>query len=78
MGVLREHEVGEAVHDGHGLGAGFGALLALLYAMLFGLLGAEDYALLMGSLLVFGVLGSVMVLTRKLDWYGVGRSAPQA
>jgi inner membrane protein len=57
---------------------GFGALLAALYAMLYGLLNAEDYALLMGSLLVFGVLGSVMVLTRKLDWYGVGRSAPQA
>ncbi|VXC98162.1 Cell envelope integrity protein CreD [Pseudomonas sp. 8Z] len=59
-------------------GLGFGALLAALYAMLFGLLSAEDYALLMGSLLVFGVLGSVMVLTRKLDWYGVGRIAPQA
>ena len=59
-------------------GLGFGALLAALYGMLFGLLSAEDYALLMGSLLVFGVLGSVMVLTRKLDWYGVGRSVPQA
>jgi inner membrane protein len=54
-------------------GAGFGTLLALLYGMLFGLLGAEDYALLMGSVLVFGVLAGVMVLTRKLDWYGVGR-----
>lgn len=59
-------------------GLGFGSLLAALYAMLYGLLNAEDYALLMGSLLVFGVLGSVMVLTRKLDWYGVGRSAAQA
>ncbi|MBU1329732.1 MAG: cell envelope integrity protein CreD [Gammaproteobacteria bacterium] len=54
-------------------GGAFAALLALLYAMLFGLLGAEDYALLMGSVLVFGVLAGVMVLTRKLDWYGVGR-----
>lgn len=59
-------------------GLGFGSLLAALYAMLYGLLNAEDYALLMGSLLVFGVLGSVMVLTRKLDWYGVGRSSAQA
>ncbi|SDH88055.1 inner membrane protein [Pseudomonas flavescens] len=56
-------------------GAAFGVLLAALYGLLYGLLGAEDYALLMGSLLVFGVLGSVMVLTRKLDWYGVGRPA---
>ncbi|MBA4290511.1 MAG: cell envelope integrity protein CreD [Pseudomonas sp.] len=54
-------------------GAGFATLLALLYGMLFALLGAEDYALLMGSVLVFGVLAAVMVLTRKLDWYGVGR-----
>ena len=31
---------------------------------------------LMGSLLVFGLLACVMVLTRKLDWYGVGRAQP--
>ena len=24
-------------------------------------------------LLLFGLLGTVMVLTRKLDWYGVGK-----
>lgn len=41
--------------------------------MLYGLLSAEDYALLMGSLLLFGLLGVFMVLTRKLDWYGVGQ-----
>ncbi|MOA58073.1 Inner membrane protein CreD [compost metagenome] len=41
--------------------------------MLYGLLRAEDYALLMGSLLLFGVLAGVMVLTRKLDWYGIGK-----
>lgn len=53
-------------------GAGFGAGLAALYAMLFALLNSEDYALLMGSLLLFALLGVVMVLTRKLDWYSVG------
>ncbi|WP_437881951.1 cell envelope integrity protein CreD [Pseudomonas sp. LRF_L74] len=60
-------------------GAGFTAGLAALYAMLYALLNAEDYALLMGSLLVFGLLASVMVLTRKLDWYGIGKPsvAPQ-
>lgn len=47
--------------------------LAALYGLLYGLLSAEDYALLMGSLLLFGLLGTVMVLTRKLDWYGVGK-----
>jgi inner membrane protein len=54
-------------------GMGFGVGLAALYAMLYGLLRAEDYALLMGSLLVFGLLAGVMLLTRKLDWYGVGK-----
>ena len=39
-------------------------------------MSAEDYALLMGSLLLFGLLGTVMVLTRKLDWYGVGKRKP--
>ncbi|WP_044871177.1 cell envelope integrity protein CreD [Pseudomonas sp. LFM046] len=57
-------------------GGGFTLALAALYGMLYGLLSAEDYALLMGSLLVFGLLACVMVLTRKLDWYGVGRAQP--
>jgi inner membrane protein len=54
-------------------GLGFAAGLLVLYAMLYGLLGAEDYALLMGSLLLFGLLGVFMVLTRRLDWYQVGQ-----
>ena len=54
-------------------GLGFSIGLAGLYGLLYGLLSAEDYALLMGSLLLFAVLAAVMVLTRRLDWYGVGR-----
>ena len=50
----------------HGLG--FGAMLTLLYGMLYGLLSADDYALLMGSILVFGLLAAVMVMTRDVDW----------
>lgn len=56
-----------------GRGAIFSALLASLYGLLYGLLSAEDYALLMGSLLLFGLLGVFMVLTRKLDWYSIGK-----
>ncbi|WP_110972442.1 cell envelope integrity protein CreD [Pseudomonas huaxiensis] len=54
-------------------GLGFGAGLAVLYAMLYGLLSAEDYALLMGALLLFALLGVFMVLTRRLDWYRAGQ-----
>ena len=50
----------------HGLG--FGAMLTLLYGLLYGLLGADDYALLMGSILLFGLLAAVMVITRDVDW----------
>ncbi len=55
----------------HGLR--FAPGLAALYGRLYGLVSAEDYALLMGSLLLFGLLGVFMVLTRNLDWYGVGQ-----
>ncbi|MGH8416615.1 MAG: cell envelope integrity protein CreD [Pseudomonas sp.] len=55
----------------HGLGFGIG--LGALYALLYGLLSAEDYALLMGSLLLFGLLMVFMVLTRKLDWYAIAQ-----
>jgi inner membrane protein len=56
-------------------GAGFGAALAVLYALLYGILSSEDYALLTGSVLVFALLTVVMVLTRRVNWFGVGSQA---
>ncbi|MCG9682164.1 cell envelope integrity protein CreD [Vibrio sp. Isolate23] len=50
-------------------GAVFGASLLCLYGLLFGLLEAESYALLMGTALCFVILAFVMVMTRKVDWY---------
>src|SRR5205085_873346 len=63
-----------AFYAGHALGAMrrgllFGALLGALYAVLYVLLLSEDYALLLGSLLLFGVLALIMVLTRRVKWY---------
>ncbi|AGA90817.1 Inner membrane protein involved in colicin E2 resistance [Thioflavicoccus mobilis 8321] len=52
-------------------GLSFAALLSMLFAALYGLLVSEDVALLMGSLLLFGLLALTMVLTRKLDWYAL-------
>ncbi|MBL4826385.1 MAG: inner membrane CreD family protein, partial [Spongiibacteraceae bacterium] len=40
-----------------------------LYALLFVIVQAEDFALLMGAFLVFLVLSVLMVVTRKIDWY---------
>lgn len=55
-------------------GLGFAFSLGALYALLYGLLSAEDYALLMGAILLFGLLAVVMVMTRNLDWYSVGKA----
>ena len=46
----------------------FCALFVLMYGTLYFLLRSEDNALLMGSLLVFGVLATAMLATRRLDW----------
>ena len=50
-------------------GLAFGTALAALYAMLYALLKAEDYSLIGGSLLLFGLLAVVMLATRRVDWY---------
>lgn len=50
----------------------FGLGLMFLYALFYGLLSSEDYALLTGSILSFGVLAIVMLTTRQLDWYKLG------
>lgn len=50
---------------------GMSGLLVALYGVLYGILISEDNALMMGSLLLFGVLAAVMVATRRIDWYNV-------
>ncbi|MBY0467271.1 MAG: cell envelope integrity protein CreD, partial [Burkholderiales bacterium] len=58
-------------------GLAMSGLLVALYGVLYGILVSEDNALMMGSLLLFGVLAAIMVATRKLDWYNVmGNDAP--
>ncbi|HKE47263.1 MAG TPA: cell envelope integrity protein CreD [Rhodanobacteraceae bacterium] len=48
-----------------------GALLALIYALLYGLVVSEDYALLMGSLALLAAIAALMYLTRRVDWYSL-------
>ncbi len=60
-----------AVLKTRGRALGFTAALLLLYGMLFLILRSEDNALLMGSLLLFGLLAAAMTVTRKLDWYAL-------
>jgi inner membrane protein len=55
-------------------GAASGAF-AVIYGLLYVIVSAEDYALLAGALSLFALLAAAMVLTRRLDWYGVGGSS---
>jgi inner membrane protein len=47
----------------------FSICLLVLYGLLFGLLLAESYALVMGALLCFAILSFTMFITRHIDWY---------
>lgn len=48
-----------------------GGVMALVYGVLYGLVVAEQLALLMGSVVVVLVVGLLMYLTRKVDWYAL-------
>ena len=48
---------------------GIGLLLTMLYAFVYVLLQLESYALLVGSVGLFIILGIAMFATQKIDWY---------
>ncbi|HEY0282146.1 MAG TPA: cell envelope integrity protein CreD [Rhizomicrobium sp.] len=47
------------------------AILSALYGLLYIILNAEDYALLIGSSVLFAALAGTMYFTREIDWYRV-------
>jgi inner membrane protein involved in colicin E2 resistance len=44
------------------------------YSLLHLLVLSEDYALLFGALAIFFLLATIMIGTRKLDWYRIAES----
>jgi inner membrane protein len=62
---------GAYVLRGVRVGLLFGGGIALLYGALYVLLLREQTALVLGAVLLFVVLAAVMIVTRKLDWYGL-------
>jgi inner membrane protein len=56
-------------------GATLGALLALVYVLLYGLVISEQYSLLMGAIALLAAISALMYLTRRVDWYGLGLGA---
>ncbi|MFN0157193.1 MAG: cell envelope integrity protein CreD [Bacteroidota bacterium] len=63
-----------SVFGSYSFAATISFFLALLYTFLFVILQQEDYALLFGSIGLFAVLALVMYLTRKIDWYSIGKT----
>lgn len=55
-----------------------GGLLVLVYGVLYGLIGAEEFALLIGAVVMLGVVALMMFVTRRIDWYAYGSSRPAA
>ena len=53
-------------------------VLALLYGYLYVILQLQDYALLMGSLILFAALAMLMYLTRRIDWFSIMKPKPDA
>jgi inner membrane protein len=46
-------------------------VLSALYGLLYVILSAEDYALLIGSGLLFAALAATMYVTRRINWYAL-------
>ena len=67
LGYYLSHVLKSKAH-----GLVFASMLTALYGALYGILASEDNALMMGSLLVFGLLALTMIVTRKVDWYEIG------
>lgn len=52
----------------------FGLMITSLYSLLYVIVQAEDFALLMGSALVFTILACLMTVTRHIDWYQLNKT----
>ena len=52
----------------------FSGALLVLYGVMWSLLNSEDSALLLGTGVLFAALSTVMILTRRFDWYSLSRA----
>lgn len=54
-------------------GYAMAGILGSLYLYLYFALRSEDYALLIGSIGLFVLVATTMIVTRKIDWYTMGK-----
>ena len=48
-------------------------ILSATYGFIFVIVQMEDYSLLTGSIGLFVILGIIMFVSRKIDWYEIGK-----
>jgi inner membrane protein len=53
-------------------------ILTVLYTFIFVIIQLQDYALLIGSVGIFIILGLVMYFSRKIDWYNLNLESKEA
>jgi inner membrane protein len=58
-------------------GSGSAVAFGTVYALLYLLVTSEDYSLLAGAIGLFAILAAVMVVTRRIDWYGTTAAREQ-
>ncbi len=56
----------------------FAGMQASVYAVFLLLVRSEDHALLLGALVLALVLATIMLATRRTDWYALGRTVKEA
>ncbi len=55
-------------------GATVDGVLVTLYGFLYVLLALQDFSLLVGSIGIFSILAAIMLGSRHVDWYGLGKA----
>lgn len=61
IAILKSKQIGFLIFE----------ILLIMYSFIFTIIQLEDYALLIGSLGMFTILGIVMYYSRKIDWYKI-------
>ncbi len=67
----------KAILKSTGLALLIGGILAALYTFIFVIIQLQDYALLIGSVGIFVILGLAMYLSREMDWYNLNMGEKQ-
>jgi len=67
----------QSIFRNWGIASAFFVFLTALYGFIYILIQLQDGALLFGSIGLFVLLAIVMYYSRKIDWYGSGKTVTE-